>query len=69
MGMYESIELCTKMRSRGNALKDASFCVAKEAASVLSNKSNKIQIIFEDITSFFTFPVCQIQYFGSNDSL
>ena len=48
---YTSLLLCTEVRSRGkwNTLIDASFCVAKEAASVLPNQRLQNAEDFKDI--------------------
>ena len=56
---YTSLLRYTEVRSRGNTLKDALFCVAKEAASVFPNKNFKIQKILED-TNF----ILQLSYFS-----
>ena len=46
---YTSLLLNTEVRSRRNTFVDASFCVAKEAASVLQTKDYEIQKILEGI--------------------
>ena len=46
---YTSLLLYAEVKSRGNTLIGTSFCVAKEATSVLPKKDYKIQKIIEDI--------------------
>ena len=65
---HTSLLFYTKVRSRGNTLMDASFCVAKEAASVLPNKRLQNSDDFRR-HKLHSSPLLFVKYFGSNESL
>ena len=60
--------LYTEVRSRENTLMDASFCVAKKAASVLPNKRLQISEDFRR-HKLHSSPFLFVRYFGSNELL
>ena len=64
---YTSLLLCAEVRSRGNTLIGASFCVAKEAASALPNQRLQNSEDFKD--KLHSSPFLFVRYFESNKSL